>query len=175
MTLPTFRYHPDPIETGSIKKSDLPCECCGEAKGYIYSLSIYSETDVEVLCPWCIASGKAAAELGASFSDDHPLLKNGVAENIADEVCQRTPGYDSWQQENWQTHCGDACEYHGDAEKEDLLKLHGSALASFLEKEMITPDYWKDIMNNYEKGGSPSVYKFKCKHCKIYVYTMDFA
>ena len=109
------------------------------------------------------------------FSDDYPLQNAGISEEIISEVCERNPGYNSWQQEEWQSHCGDACEFHGDTEKEELLALSGEVLELFLSKEMIKPDVWVNLLENYEKGGSPAVYKFKCRKCPEIIYTMDFA
>ena len=69
-TLPTFRYHPDSIATGSVKPSDKECRSCGEARGYIYTSSVYAEESLdEEICPWCIADGSAAEKFDASFCD----------------------------------------------------------------------------------------------------------
>ncbi|WP_084910671.1 CbrC family protein [Burkholderia ubonensis] len=42
MTLPTFRYHPDPLGTGSVVESDARCVCCGVARGYRYAGPVYA-------------------------------------------------------------------------------------------------------------------------------------
>ncbi len=34
MDLPTFRYHPDPLATGSVEPGDTRCLRCGEVGGY---------------------------------------------------------------------------------------------------------------------------------------------
>jgi uncharacterized protein CbrC (UPF0167 family) len=70
MTLPKFRYHPDPIASGSIVGSNEPCRGCGNARGYVYAGPIYSEAERdEQLCPWCIADGSAHGEFHALFAD----------------------------------------------------------------------------------------------------------
>jgi len=173
--LPEFKYHPNPIATGAIKTSDEACECCGRERGYIYTSTLYAEEEIEFICPWCIADGSAANKFDGLFSDDYPLQNAKLSEEIISEVCERNPGYNSWQQEEWQSHCGDACEFHGDTEKEELLALSGEVLELFLSKEMIKPDVWVNLLENYEKGGSPAVYKFKCRKCSETIYTMDFA
>ncbi len=33
MSLPTFKYHPDPLATGSVIESNVECVCCGQARG----------------------------------------------------------------------------------------------------------------------------------------------
>lgn len=174
MELPKFKYHPDPLGTGSIEASEEACECCGKETGYIYASILYAEEEVEFICPWCIADGSAAKKYEGTFIDDYPLINAGLCEEVISEVCERTPGYNSWQQEQWQSHCNDACEFHGDAEKEDLQALSGEQLESFLTKELIKPDFWENIIVGYQKGGSPAVYKFKCRKCLEVIYTMDF-
>ncbi len=173
MQLPTFRYHPDPMATGNIRESDEPCECCGQVRGYIYTASIYAEDDVETVCPWCIASGEAARKFDALLSDDYSLKQAGISEAVAKEVTQRTPGYISWQQEEWQTHCNDVCEFHGDASLQELSALSGSHLSNFLDHQMLQVETWQSILKQYQPGGNPAVYKFLCRHCKTVIYTMD--
>src|SRR5260221_13258141 len=115
-TLPEFKYHPNPLETGSIKESDNNCRCCCEQKrGFMYVGSVYAIEDLDdCICPWCIADGSAADKFDASFADDLNLIKAGVSLEIIHEVTGRNPGYISWQAEYWEAHCEDACEFHGD-------------------------------------------------------------
>jgi len=175
MELPNFKYHHNPIETGAIEKSDKICQCCNELRGYRYTSTMYAEEDIENICPWCISEGLAAKKFDGFFSDRSPLLEAGISQEIIDEVCKRTPGYSSWQQEVWQSHCDDACTFHGDAKKEELLALDGEALEEFLKVERINkPEIWKEILEYYEEGGNPAIYKFVCTKCSKVIYTMDF-
>ena len=81
--LPTFRYHPDPIATGSVKVSDAVCRCCEQTRGYIYAASVYArDSRRDSICPWCIADGSAARKLEAMFSDDDPLAQAGVPDEV---------------------------------------------------------------------------------------------
>jgi uncharacterized protein len=41
MDLPVFRYHPDPIASGSIVASGAQCACCGARRGFIYTGPVY--------------------------------------------------------------------------------------------------------------------------------------
>lgn len=173
MKLPEFKYHPDPISTGAIKADPAQCDCCGQSRGFVYVASFYSTHRGRLtLCPWCIASGEAAKKYDGYFSDDRPLLEAGIAEDSIREVCERTPGYVSWQQEIWQTHCNDACEFHGDAEPAELRALSQDALAELLA-EYLPEDEWRSFVEDYEKGGDPAVYKFVCRHCHKPVYNWD--
>ncbi|MFJ9673062.1 CbrC family protein [Streptomyces sp. NPDC101221] len=59
--LPFFRYHPDPLASGSIRASAESCACCGRSTGWIYTATFYSAQEVSGrFCPWCIADGSAA-------------------------------------------------------------------------------------------------------------------
>ncbi len=118
MTLPSFKYHPDPIATGGLVASDTVCCCCGEARGYIYTGPAYAVEDYDqCICPWCIADGSAHEKLGVSFTDENGIGGYGqweaVPASVIEEVAYRTPGFSSWQQEQWWTHCGDAAEFLG--------------------------------------------------------------
>ncbi|WP_321791288.1 CbrC family protein [Burkholderia pyrrocinia] len=56
MSLPAFRYHPDPPATGSVIRSDARCVCCGDARGDVYAGPVYAVDEYEqCICPWCIA------------------------------------------------------------------------------------------------------------------------
>lgn len=162
--LPVFRYHPDPLRTGAIARSDAVCECCGEARGYTYVPSIAGACDVA--CPWCIADGKLAADFGAQLVDDHPLLRDGIAADIVAEVTLRTPGYVCWQQDSWMTCCGDACEFHGDATQADLASLDAAGLAQLSADSGFPWDDLPDIIAEYSPGGNPAFYKFVCRRCR---------
>jgi len=87
-TLPSFRYHPDPVGTGSVTASDAECVVCGERRGFIYAGPVYAEGDYEdAVCPWCIADGSASESLGATFVDSEAF-----AVGTPDEVFQRILG-----------------------------------------------------------------------------------
>src|ERR1700722_1126841 len=114
---PPFRYHPDPIATGSVKPSGVACRVCGRVRGLIYTGPVYGgEEDYdEAICPWCIADGTAHDELGVEFADASGVGGLGVWDPVPDavveEVAFRTPCFIGWQQERWYTHCGDAAEF----------------------------------------------------------------
>lgn len=174
MSLPAFRYHPDPISTGALVAGDRVCGICGSARGFFYAGSIYCAEPVETICPWCIADGTAAAQLDGVFSDDEPLIGAGVATGVVDEVTRRTPGYSSWQQERWMAHCGDACAFLGDPSKETLIALAGDEPTTFLARESLREEDWRLLLSEYEPGGNPSVYHFRCLHCGASIFTLDF-
>jgi uncharacterized protein len=175
-SLPAFRYHPDPIATKSIVESDKQCACCEQARGYIYVAPVYAVDDLDdSICPWCIADGSAAKKFDATFVDDHPLHNANIASGIIDEVSTQTPGFFSWQQEVWLTCCADACEFHGDATKNDLTKIEAGSLERLLDDLGLEEGDWPSFVAGYEQGGDPGVYKFVCRHCKKNHYGGDFS
>jgi uncharacterized protein len=172
--LPEFKYHPDPVKTGAIAKSDAGCECCGRVRGYVYTLTIYAEDEIEHICPWCIASGDASEKFNGDFVDAHPLAQAGLTEEITKEVSQRTPAYESWQQESWLACCDDACEFHGDATTNELLALNQDELASLAKEVGFSFEVLSDVITHYEPKGSPAFYKFVCRHCGKVKHHCDF-
>ncbi len=69
MEVPQFKYHPDPLNTGSIVVSEEVCEVSGRTSGFTYKGPIYCESEPEAVCPLCIADGSAPTRLGAEFVD----------------------------------------------------------------------------------------------------------
>ena len=174
--LPSFAYHPDPIATGNVNVSDGACRCCGKTRGYIYIGSVYAiESLQNQLCPWCIADGSAAEKFDAQFSDAEPLIEAGLPSDVVQEVTRRTPGYSSWQQEVWLACCHDACEFHGDAPREELQSLGGDRLSRLLTENALKPSDWPRVLEHYRPGGDFSVFRFVCRHCREPRYGFDLA
>src|ERR1017187_5056048 len=120
MTLPKFKYHPEPIDTGSVVKSEGECVCCKKSRGYIYTGPVYAEDELDdCICPWCIADGSAHERLDAEFHDAEGIPGGkffdapDVESSVIEEVCFRTPGFSGWQQEEWFTCCDDAAAFLG--------------------------------------------------------------
>jgi uncharacterized protein CbrC (UPF0167 family) len=171
MSLPKFKYHPDPIATGSIKASDTECECCAEQRGYIYVGPVYSVEELsECICPWCIADGSAHEKFDAEFTDsaavggdsEPPVVPNAVVE----EVAFRTPGFSGWQQEHWLACCGDAAAFIGRAGRAELERQWPDAIPSIQQEcGMVDGPEWKGYLRALKKDDSPTAYVFRCLHC----------
>ncbi|WP_272872624.1 CbrC family protein [Anaerotignum lactatifermentans] len=73
--IPTFKYHPDPLNTGAFEISEegVVCDCCGKVTHIYYEAPFYAVDDIDYLCPACIASGKAAEKFDGSFQDDYSV------------------------------------------------------------------------------------------------------
>ena len=102
-TLPSFRYHPDPLATHSVVASTETCTCCRVARGYAYVGPAHAVDEVNGVCPWCIADGAAAAMFSAEFADLDGAPDN-VPTTVLEEIGSRTPGFTGWQQEHWLYH-----------------------------------------------------------------------
>ena len=123
--LPTFRYHPDPLTTGSIIPSEARCSLCCEARGYVYDGPVYPYEETRGgLCPWCIEDGRAHAELAVDFIDPAGVGDYGswapVSDEVRDIVAYRTPTFFGWQQQRWFTCCGDAAAFLGIVGRKEL-------------------------------------------------------
>lgn len=172
--LPNFAYHPDPIQTGYIVRSSNVCRSCGIARGLVYTGVPYADEELEnTLCPWCIADGSAAERFDAEFADARDLETAGVSPDVIDEILHRTPGYTSWQTSRWLSHCGDACEFHGDLPKERLAMLTEQDKASILA-DLPDDAKWEILVNSYEPAGQPAIYWFICRHCGQNLYYADY-
>jgi uncharacterized protein CbrC (UPF0167 family) len=179
MSLPTFKYHPDPITTGSIKRSDAECECCGKQRGFIYTGPVYAvEEFVNCFCPWCIADGSAHTKFDATFTDaagvggySEPAV---VPAAVIDEVAFRTPGFSSWQQRHWLACCGDAAAFVGRAGHTELEHQWPDAIPPIQQScGLVDGAQWQSFFRALDKDGSPTAYVFQCLHCGKYLGSTD--
>lgn len=168
MELPAFKYHPAPLQTGSIKASGEQCRCCGAKRGFIYTGPVYAGDSLRnSICPWCIKSGEAAQKqkFDAEFNDF--LGIKSVTEEIAEEVCCRTLGFSGWQQERWWTHCQDAGAYLGTAEQVALDEAEIRSLIEEIQSDFgaLSREDWQNYFRTLDEGTDLSVYVFRCLHC----------
>jgi len=176
--LPSLRYHPDPIATGSVRASSETCACCEGIRGFVYTGPVFGEAELDnALCPWCIADGSAHERFDAEFTDAESvgLGWEPVADAVADEVAFRTPGFTGWQQERWASHCEDAAAYIGQADTADLLGEWSAAIPSLRADVEIGDEDWESLLSSFAKGptGSPTAYVFRCLHCSELVGYWD--
>jgi uncharacterized protein CbrC (UPF0167 family) len=171
MLLPTFKYHPDPVATGSIVESDGECICCEQARGFIYAGPVYAtESNDDCICPWCIADGSAHEKLEATFTDEELIGGGGLWDAVPPDVCEevafRTPGFVGWQQEMWWTHCGDAGQFIGRAGYRELAAHGAEAVEAIRQSTGLRPSAeWDRFFQALDKDGSPTAYLFRCLHC----------
>lgn len=171
--LPFFRYHPDPCKTGAFGKGPAVCDCCHRETDIFYAGPFYSPLPTVDLCPDCIASGRAAGELGGCFTPPDCMDDLPDAEK-RDEIACRTPSYFCLQQPCWLSHCGDYCAYLGAVE--DMLPedsdtvFCASALSDAVWEDIAQT--WNDRPQQYtldwvkrNLGFSVEGYLFRCLHC----------
>jgi uncharacterized protein CbrC (UPF0167 family) len=170
--LPHFRYHPDPLGTGSIAPSDKLCIVCEQQRGYIYTSHAYAEGEfTKCICPWCIADGSAHDKLEVEFFDAAGVggSWDEVAQDIIDEIVFRTPGFSGWQQEQWFTHCSDAAAFLGSVGSTELAAYGTDAIESIRgDTGIADEDQWLKFFETLDKDGSPRAYLFRCLHCGTY-------
>jgi uncharacterized protein len=173
--LPAFRYHPDPLGTGSVIASAQSCDVCGKARGYVYDGPVHAEDDQWVFCPWCIADGSAAASRHATFLDD-PGWGDGLPGAIVAEVRTRTPGFTAWQPERWLSCHGDAAAFLGACGIAELRK-HGDPAVAAARRDGVAAGVpgaeVEAYLESLDAGGSPTAYLFRCLHCDGYLAYSD--
>ncbi len=168
--LPRFRYHPDPLVTGSFQALDTPvrCPCCAESTAVVYRGPFYAIDEVNGLCPDCIASGAAAEKFDGEFQDSESVDEVSDPAKL-DELIHRTPGYCGWQQEYWRAHCDDFCAFLGAVGYEELLEL--GVLAEVLED---LEDWQRESIQELEKNGDAQGFLFRCLHCGRHLLQIDY-
>lgn len=170
--LPVFKYNPDALALGIIKKEKFTCPVCVETREYLYDGPFFTEDEVKAVCPWCIADGRAAEEYDGEFVD------GGSAEDVydeakIDELTKRTPSYTSWQQEQWLAHCDDFCAFKGYVGWKEIESL-SDELEADLEVIKEDFDYTEDeLKENLIKDGSMQGYLFQCLHCGQHRLAVD--
>jgi uncharacterized protein CbrC (UPF0167 family) len=175
--LPQFRYHPAPLDTGSIKPSENACECCGRARGHVYDAPVYSTDEVEVLCPWCIADGTAARRFDAQFTDVDASGIENVADATIREITERTPGFRGWQQEHWMFHCDDGAAFLGLAGAAELERVPEAVAMLLHENDQFgwTPDESAAYVAGLHVEGDATAYLFRCLVCGTHLAYSDMA
>ena len=173
--LPSFRYHPNPLETGAFTQTDSPviCNCCGRHVYLYYDGPFYAIEEVDCLCPECIASGKAAEKFDGEFQDEASLEEGTDDEEKLDELLHRTPGYHGWQQEYWRAHCGDFCAFVGYVGYRELKQM--GIVEEILDDSAINREWAEpeELLKNLVNGGSIQGYLFQCLRCRKHLLWID--
>ena len=168
--LPFFKYHPDPLETGSFEEGEEKiCPCCGNKSKVYYSSFPYCSEDVEYICPTCISNGEAARKFDAEFVQNAEWHGENDEEKD-DELFHRTPGYMSWQGEYWLSCCDDYCAYMGTVGTRELKAMD---IADEVIEEYVQRGAFEDIGGYLVKDGPMCGYLFKCIHCGKYHLWVD--
>ncbi|MFI6938515.1 CbrC family protein [Streptomyces sp. NPDC050418] len=173
--LPSFRYHPDPVTTGAIAASGAVCVCCGQERGWIYTLPLYTEQEVPGrVCPWCIADGTAAERFDGEFVDADGL--DGVSLEVLQEVTRRTPAFSAWQDPRWLVHCHDAAAFLGEVGYSELAE-HPETLDQLRTDLRLGGWHDADQLEEFVQnlGGGASAMLFRCTICGDHLAYTDFS
>ncbi len=180
MELPKFKYHPDPVKTGSIKKSDETCECCGKKMGYIYSGSMYGRNTPENLCPWCISDGTAYEKYELEFASIMPAVIDpnnpseiNCSEKAFNELLHKTPAFSSYQEIEWPNHCEDFCEFHGLAKVSDVKEISEGEKTRLFETSYLDEEELAHLVSGEDSEELHYFLKFKCVKCGELKFQFD--
>lgn len=177
--LPKFRYHSDPIATGSVVARTITCISCRTSRPFAYTGPTYGVDHIppDSLCPWCIADGSAAGRLNIVFTDGATTNAH-VPPRTLSQLATRTPGYVAWQQDEWCYHCNDACDYRGRVGAAELQKFSSRATLAVRSalSEWAESDEERDaLLRSLDVDGDFTAYLFRCLVCNDYVARCDTA
>jgi uncharacterized protein CbrC (UPF0167 family) len=177
MELPVFKYHRDPIQSGSIVESDRKCRSCLQARGYIYVGPVYSVEDLDdLICPWCIADGSAHLKFDAAFVDE-AAFPDDVPAAVVEEVAWRTPGYNVWQSERWFVCCNDAVTFLepvGIGElRQHYRELECNVLSNIIYDLNVSGRAATRMLESLNRDSGPTAYIFRCSRCGRYRTFVD--
>ena len=178
MNLPAFRYHPDPVASGSIVASDAQCACCGKRRGFIYTGPAYCEEELEdALCPWCIADGTAHEKFDAEFANSAEF-PDDVPPDVVEEITHRTPGFNSWQEDKWLGCCGDAAAFLEPAGYAEIRarypQLEGALMMYIVHELEISGAAATRFLQGLHRDQGATAYIFSCRHCDAKPAYIDF-
>lgn len=169
VALPVFRYHPNPIDSGSVEASPEKCVCCKQARGYIYTGPVYAEDDLDGrLCPWCIADGSAYAKYDATFVDSEAFADD-APETAITTIVERTPGFNAWQGEQWPSCCDEPAAFLAPVGYDEIRtrypRLEGPLMMYIVHELEISGGAAKRMLESLKRDHSPTAFVFKCLHC----------
>lgn len=176
--VPHFRFHPDPVASGSIVVSEKPCRCCGLERGWIYAGPTYSVNDLdEALCPWCIANGEAHQKYGVTFVATE-AFHDDVPDEIVDEISQRTPGFASFQQEQWPSCCEEPGAFKCPAGIREIRQhyrtMEGDLMSYIVHELNISGGSTRQLLESLHRDQSPTAYVFQCRKCDRHFGYLDY-
>ncbi|WP_417763018.1 CbrC family protein [Shewanella sp.] len=175
---PIFKYHPDPIASGVIIRFDGHCPCCQQQRGWGYVGPFFCVDEVENLCPWCIADGRAAQQFDLTFIDEFSMEQLGDSAKDA-ELMQRTPNYFYLaMNDSWPHHCGDYCRVVPTTEitATAAVAAHQQQLQADITRVCQENDLTEDEFNALiAQDDAPfAVQLFQCCHCHQFRLTGGF-
>lgn len=137
------------------------CECCGETTKLYSEMGIHSGEECDILCPDCIANGRAAERFHGKFNE----LEEGCGSpECAQTVESKTPRLPANQEYLWKVCCGKPCVYLKRATHEDVEKLSlWEKLKETYCDEIIPFSDLREMLG--EEEDDSLLMLFRCKEC----------
>lgn len=168
--IPKFTYIDDYRFVCNTVSFAKKCNCCGIKTNIIYTNGIYSEENVDILCPRCIINGEASKKFKGSFNDVE-LSDSIDNEQAKEELEKRTPTLNTWQEVRWVACCNDYCRFIKflsleDFENQEVLL---SIQQTYKEDEGVPFEQLRVLC---EESGA-NILLFQCLICKKYYIRVD--
>lgn len=126
-----------------------------EARLHLRRAAIRRARPRQIDLPMVYRRRSASAKFETTLVDGHPLTQDGIPDAIVEEVCRWTPRYVSRQQDTWIAHCGDACEFHGDAQPRDIETALPKTKRAWMNMHNQDETGWHWATNGYRPGAFP--------------------
>lgn len=165
-----FEYFRFPEKFAFLIDDSAPCSVCGDI-GVWFDAGGYSGVeDIDCICSDCLKSGKLIdleIEPNLNFDDGSEAAKT---------ITYKTPSLPTWQDTIWPMIDGSFPVFDCIASKQDFTDKE-DFLDSFIENDQNKKDVewiWDTLperkLNNYNESGDVSVYLFKLKNKKYWVW-----
>ena len=187
---PKFEYYANPklCDTLIVDEEDKPCSCCGEIKHVLFECDgCYGDfPEGLVLCPECIASGKAGKkfniEFGLVYEFDYDTEMH--FDKIDDEekkfkATKCIPPILTCNDMEFRTHCGDYAEYMGPVYWQDIKNLGKQGIKDIKEDLKLNHNAFHLKLHDLKKINPDNedydiyLHLYRCKHCGKYLLQID--
>jgi len=89
------------------------------------------------------------------------------------ELFSRTPGFSSFQEEEWQSHCEEPCEFHGQARVADFLEMTEEARKRLISNSSLDESEFQYLTQGEDTEELHYYFKFVCRRCGIILAIED--
>ena len=155
-----FKYYKNVSEV--FEEWEVQCEVCWKNVNCYYDGGVYGDKDFEIICIDCIKNWKIK-EFGCFFNE---VCDMNIDESIKEEIEYKTPSLESFQEQCWPCHCGDACIYLWVAKLDDE-KYYNETLKEELGLDDLNVDHFKSLLEKWY------LLKFQCNKCWKIKFVLD--
>jgi uncharacterized protein CbrC (UPF0167 family) len=167
------------------------CAVCHKETDYVYNGPFYTGNNLKCICPLCIKDGTAAKKYNGVFQGSVEYKNETISICYLDEAQRflfikgdeeidpidddklnelffNTPGYTSWQEPIWLSHCNEFCAFIKYIDKEEIISR-----AEELKDEIKQIENFYGI-NIQELSDAIGFYLFQCLKCGKYRIHKDY-